>query len=76
MLYSGVCAIAVAYFLWAYCLRQLGSTRTVIYSNVTPLVALALAWVTLGEVPSPLQVVGGVGILAGSLVVTLRPQPA
>lgn len=72
VLYSGACAIAAAYFLWAYCLRQIGSTRTVVYTNGTPLVALAFAWATLGEVPSPLQVVGAVGIVAGSLVVTLQ----
>jgi drug/metabolite transporter (DMT)-like permease len=76
VLYSGTCAIGAAYFLWAYCLRQIGSTRTVVYTNVTPLVALALAWVTLGEVPTPLQLIGGASILAGSLVVTLRPSPA
>lgn len=76
VLYSGTCSIGVAYFLWAYCLRQLGSTRTVVFSNVTPLVAVALAWAALGEVPAPLQLVGGAGILAGSLVVTLRPPRA
>jgi len=75
VLYSGACAIAAAYFLWAYCLRQIGSTRTVVYTNVTPLVALAIAWATLGEVPSPLQLVGAVGIVAGSLVVTLHSGP-
>jgi drug/metabolite transporter (DMT)-like permease len=76
VLYSGTCSIGVAYFLWAYCLRQLGSTRTVVFSNVTPLVAVVLAWATLGEVPAPLQLVGGAGILAGSLVVTLRSPRA
>jgi drug/metabolite transporter (DMT)-like permease len=76
VLYSGTCSIGVAYFLWAYCLRQIGSTRTVVFSNVTPVVALALAWLTLAEVPTLLQMVGGASILAGSLVVTLRPSPA
>jgi drug/metabolite transporter (DMT)-like permease len=74
VVYSGAFSIATAYLLWAYCLRQIGSTRTVVYTNATPLVALALAWATLGEMPSPLQVVGAVGIVAGSLVVTLHPR--
>jgi drug/metabolite transporter (DMT)-like permease len=72
--YSGAFSIATAYLLWAYCLRQIGSTRTVVYTNATPLVALALAWATLGEVPSVLQVVGAVGIVAGSFLVGLHPQ--
>jgi len=54
---------------WIICVSQ-------VYTNGTPLVALALAWATLGEVPSPLQVVGAVGIVAGSLVVTLHPRSA
>jgi drug/metabolite transporter (DMT)-like permease len=74
VVYSGAFSIATAYLLWAYCLRQIGSTRTVVYTNATPLVALALAWATLGEMPSPLQVVGAMGIAAGSLVVTLHPR--
>ena len=74
VLYSGGLSIAAAYLLWAYCLGQLGSMRTVVYTNATPLVALALAWATLGEVPSPLQLAGAIGIVAGSFVVTLQPR--
>jgi drug/metabolite transporter (DMT)-like permease len=74
VLCSGAFAIATAYFLWAYCLRQIGSTRTVVYTNVTPLVALALAWLTLGEVPSPLQLLGAAGIVTGSLLVKFQPR--
>ncbi len=69
VLYSGVFAIATAYFLWYYCIRQIGSTRTAVYTNCTPLIALLVAWLTLGEVPTPLQVVGAGGILAGSVLV-------
>jgi uncharacterized membrane protein len=67
VVYSGALSIATAYLLVGVpCLRQIGSTRTVVATNATPLVALALAWATLGEMPSPLQVVGAVGIVAGS----------
>ncbi len=69
VLYSGALAIATAYFLWCYCIRQIGSTRTVVYTNFTPLVALAVAWPALGETPSPLQLLGAGGIVAGSFLV-------
>jgi drug/metabolite transporter (DMT)-like permease len=69
VLYSGAFAIATTYFLWGYCIRQIGSTRTVVYTNFTPLVALAIAWPTLGETPSLLQLLGASGVVAGSILV-------
>ena len=69
VLYSGALAIVTAYFLWSYCIRQLGSTRTVLYTNFTPLVALAIAWPALGETPSLVQLLGASGTVAGSILV-------
>lgn len=69
VLYSGAFAIATAYFLWYYCVRQIGTTRTAVYTNFTPVVALLIAWPTLGEVPTLLQAVGAGGVIAGSILV-------
>jgi len=79
VLYSGVFAIATAYFLWYFCIRQIGSTRTAVYTNFTPVVALLVAWPALGEVPTALQAAGAGGIILGSILVRAgkieRPQP-
>ena len=48
--------------------KAVGGTRTAIYMCVTPLVAVAAAWVMLGEQPRPLQGVGAVLIIAGVLL--------
>jgi drug/metabolite transporter (DMT)-like permease len=69
VLYSGAFAIATAYFLWYWCIRQIGSTRTAVYTNFTPVMALLIAWLTLGEVPTLLQVAGAGGIIVGSVLV-------
>ncbi len=69
LLYSGALAIALAYFIWYYSIRQLGSTRTAVYANVIPVVAIAIAWPTLGEVPTWLQVVGAAAIVGGTILV-------
>lgn len=69
VLYSGAFAIAAAYFLWYWCIRQIGSTRTAVYTNFTPVVALLIAWPTLGEVPTLVQAAGAGGIIAGSILV-------
>lgn len=79
VLYSGAFAIATAYFLWYFCIRQIGSTRTAVYTNFTPVVALLVAWPALGEVPTALQATGAGGIIIGSILVRAgkieRPQP-
>lgn len=78
VLYSGAFAIATAYFLWYFCVRQIGSTRTAVYTNFTPVVALLVAWLTLREVPTALQAAGAGGIIVGSILVRAgkieRPQ--
>ena len=42
-----------------------GNSRTAAYANLTPVVALAVAWVWLEEVPRPLQLLGEGVVLAG-----------
>jgi len=79
LLYSGSFAIAIAYFLWYQCIRQIGSTRTAVYTNFVPVMALIIAWLTLGENPTPVQVIGASGIIAGTILVRAgkieRPKP-
>ncbi len=65
LLYSGAFSIAVAYLLWYYGVRHMGSTRTALYSNTIPIVALGIAWLTLGETPGQLQLLGAAAIVVG-----------
>ncbi len=69
LFYSGAFAIAIAYFIWYYSIHQLGNTRTAVYTNFIPVVALIIAWLTLDEIPTWLQLSGTVAILAGTILV-------
>lgn len=69
VVYSGLFAIALAYLIWSYGVRKIGSTRTAIYSNITPIVALLVAWPALGESPTLGQLTGAVVILVGVYLV-------
>jgi drug/metabolite transporter (DMT)-like permease len=69
VVYSGLFAIALAYFIWSYGVRRIGSTRTAIYSNITPIVALLVAWLALGETPTLGQLVGAIVIFGGIYLV-------
>jgi drug/metabolite transporter (DMT)-like permease len=65
LLYSSVLSMGVAYFFWYRGLRVLGPTRTAVYSNLQPIVALLAAWAILGEIPTIFQGIGAVTIIAG-----------
>lgn len=65
LVYAGVLGIGVAYLLWYTSVRSIGSTRTAIYSNVVPIGAIAIAWASLGERPTALQIVGAAAIIGG-----------
>jgi drug/metabolite transporter (DMT)-like permease len=65
LLYSSVVSLGIAYIFWYRGLRVLGPTRTAVYSNLQPIVALLVAWPFLGEIPTIFQGVGAVTIVAG-----------
>ena len=65
MLYSGLFALVLAYLFWYRGVQVLGPTRTAMYSNLQPVIALGAAWAALGEVPTPWQAVGAGTIIAG-----------
>lgn len=71
LFYSAAFAIALAYIIWYYSVRQIGNTRTAVYSNFIPVVALVIAWLTLGERPTWLQLVGAAAIVGGTILVRL-----
>ncbi len=65
LFYSSVISMGVAYFFWYRGLRVLGPTRTSVYVNVQPIIALLVAWAFLGEIPTIFQGVGAATIVAG-----------
>ena len=76
MTYSGLGALVVAYILWYYGVRTLGPTRTALYGNLQPIVALVAAWPTLGEVPTAWQGVGAVAIVSGVVLTRVKASEA
>lgn len=67
--YAGVLAIAIGYLAWYRGLRILGPTRTAMYSNLQPIVALLVGAVLLHEAPTAWQVLGAAGTMLGLLLV-------
>ena len=65
LLYSSVVSMGIAYFFWYRGLRVLGPTRTAVYANLQPIIALIVAWIFLSETPTVFQGVGAATIVAG-----------
>jgi drug/metabolite transporter (DMT)-like permease len=68
VLYSGIGAIGLAYLFWYRGVRVLGSTRTAMFAQLQPAIALIAAWPLLGERPTLWQIAGSVGVMGGLLL--------
>lgn len=67
--YAGLLGIGLAHLLWYRGVRVIGNTRTAVFQNLVPLLALAVAWAWLGEVPTVWQLAGAGVIIGGVTVV-------
>jgi len=63
--YASVLSMGVAYLFWYRGLRVLGATRTAVYANLQPVIAISVAWIFLHETPTVWQGVGTATIMSG-----------
>jgi drug/metabolite transporter (DMT)-like permease len=73
---SSLLALAFAYMVWYTAVQRIGSSRTAIYSNLTPIVAMIVAAAWLGEQITQAQILGAVLILSGIAITRLAPARA
>jgi drug/metabolite transporter (DMT)-like permease len=76
MVLSSLLALAFAYMVWYTAVQRIGSARTAIYSNLTPIVAMAVAAIWLGEPITPAQIAGAATILTGLFITRFAPAPS
>lgn len=67
--YSTFLSIIYCYIAWSYAIERVGVSRTAVYSNVTPLIALLGGWIMLAEHPAFAQFLGIILILSGVFIV-------
>lgn len=63
--YSGLVAIVLCFVIWYYSLQKVGSSKTGIYGNLTPIFAVVFAGIFLGEHFSAAEAAGSAVVLAG-----------
>ena len=65
IVYSALFALCVAYTIWYMAVREIGSARTSVYSNLVPIVAMLTAVVFLGETVTVPRLAGAAAVLVG-----------
>lgn len=65
LVYSALFALCVSYTIWYAAVREIGSARTSVYSNLVPVVALLTAVVFLGEPLGLTKSAGAAMVLVG-----------
>jgi len=68
MFSSAFLALNVSYWIWYTGLKKLGGSRTSMYSYLTPIVAMIVAAIWIGEPISGNQIAGASAIFAGLLI--------
>ena len=72
VLYLALIGSVASFILFYWVVRRVGAGIAAMTSYLVPVLTLAMAVVLLGDRPQPLQLVGGVVILAGVRLATLR----
>lgn len=68
-IYAGVFSGAIAYVSWSYMLAHLSAARAGSYLTIIPVLAMFIAWLLLGEVPTLVAIVGGAIVLLGVVLI-------
>lgn len=76
LVYLGVFPTSVAFTTWAYALARLPASRVASMVYVVPVIAIAISWILLGEVPTVMAILGGAVCMGGVIIARRRPAPA
>ena len=68
-------ALTLAYLIYYVSVMRIGLARTTVWTNVTPVVGMAIAWAALGEPVDAWKMAGAALILGGVVVTRLAPRP-
>lgn len=68
---SALLALCVAYLIWYTGVQAIGVARTSLYSNLVPVIAMAVAAIWLGEAVTVTKAVGAAAVLTGLFLTRL-----
>lgn len=72
--YSFLFGTVVAFAVWNVSIQKTGSTRTAVFSNLTPIIAVIVSGLFFGEMLNVWQIVGAAVTLTGVTLTRLAPR--
>jgi drug/metabolite transporter (DMT)-like permease len=72
VIYLGIFPAAIAYVLWNHALSRMPASLLSSFLYLSPVLAIFIAWLWLGEVPTPLTFLGGAIAIAGVVLVQTK----
>ncbi len=72
VIYLGVFPAALAYVTWTYALSRAPASIATSFLYLSPVLAIIIAWLWLGEMPLALSIVGGFLSLSGVVLINTR----
>jgi drug/metabolite transporter (DMT)-like permease len=76
LIWAGIAGASIPTLLFLLGIRSIGPTRAAIIALIEPVAGATLAAVLLGELLAPVQVAGGVLVLAGAALIQRGGEPA
>ena len=76
ILAGGAIGVGVGQWVKVRALKKLGPTQVILYGNMVPIAALLIAWLSIGENPSYLEIISAAFIITGAIFIQVIDSEA
>ena len=75
LIYLGLFPSVIGYLTWTFAISRIGSSAATSFLYISPVIAIFIGWLWLGEIPKLITLLGGSIAVLGVILVNLRGRP-